>query len=165
MVGIGLGGDEKRAHIKSAMDIFNDAKKAGLYTLCHAGETTDYKFAIELVEKLEPDRIVHALSIADWIEKLGPQSPPVDVCFSSNLLLTNINQIYQHPFWRWVNAGVPVNISTDDPAIFHTTLQNELYLASKAFNNFDIYYSKIEENLLKAAFDKDSLRNAMKKSK
>ncbi len=163
VVGIGFGGDEKKADVYSASMIVDRARDTGLNVVCHAGEITGYDSAIELVEKLKPDRVVHAISIADWIESMGTQSPPVDVCLSSNIQLNNIDRISNHPLMRWAKAGVPVNLSTDDPAIFNTSLRNEYQMASNEFDHFDSLLPKTESNALAAAFDKSSLKRAIKR--
>jgi adenosine deaminase len=129
VVGLSMGGDETRARPREVAPIFEQARTEGLKTVCHAGEITDASRAREIVEILEPARVAHALSVADWIASLGPDAPPIDVCLTSNKRLGVIAGYADHPLRKWVEAGVPFTLSTDDPALFDTDLQAEYRIA------------------------------------
>jgi adenosine deaminase len=128
---VSLGGNEELARPQVVAEVLPEIREAGLRVHCHAGETTTASRAQMIVELLCPDRIVHGVLIADWIESQGKQSPPVDICLSSNLALKVIDSPNEHPLRRWWQAGVPLSLSTDDPAIFGTTLRHEYNLAAE----------------------------------
>ena len=50
----------------------------------------------------------------------------VEVCPTSNLRIGGIQDPEHHPVHRFVAAGLPVVVSSDDPGIFGTTLADEL---------------------------------------
>jgi adenosine deaminase len=52
-----------------------------------------------------------------------------DVALTSNLLLTSFRDLATHPIRDLLAAGVPVTLSTDDPAFFNTDLVREYSLA------------------------------------
>jgi adenosine deaminase len=54
-----------------------------------------------------------------------------DVALTSNLLLTSFRQLTTHPIKQLLAAGVPVTLSTDDPAFFNTDLVREYTLAHR----------------------------------
>ena len=159
--GISMGGDEAYARPKEVKKVFDEARRAGLKALCHAGETTSYDVAKNIVETLEPDRITHGISLSDWIETSGTYSPPIDVCLSSNLLLGVIDNLSDHPLNRWIKSGVPLSLSTDDPAIFRTTLEKEFRLANKICPNYLDEPDIICKNWIESAIDKKAVTDAL----
>ncbi len=160
---LSMGGDESLARPKEVSFIFEEAKKAGLKAVCHAGETTTYDTAKSIVETLEPHRITHAISIADWISSLGKMAPVIDVCISSNIALGIISDINKHPLQAWLDAGVPLSISTDDPAIFDTDLSKEYRYIESYFPDFFDQTDKIKTWWLQGAIDQKSAKRALEK--
>lgn len=165
VVGISLGGDEHFTNVNvlnSFIDVFECARDNGLKRLCHAGETNNYVNAKMIVEKLSPDRVAHAVTISDWIVELGKESYPIDVCLNSNLQLNVINKIEDHPLNEWISRGVPFTLSTDDPAIFQTSLYEEYNQAALFFSRFPEYLNNIHKHMLACSFDADAMQNAIK---
>ena len=165
VVGISMGGDERFAQVKEVEVVFKEARRLGLKTLCHAGERTDMNFAQELVEVLQPDRIAHAISISDWISKMGANSPPIDVCLTSNLLTGAIDSYEEHPLYKWFESGVKFSLSTDDPAIFNIELSHELTTAKELFPGLKADSSWIENGYMAGAFDLKAAKQALGLSK
>lgn len=163
VVGISMGGDENFARIDEVAKMFDKAKTNGFKTLCHAGEITDERFAKELVTKLKPDRVAHAISIRDWIEELGEDAPPIDVCLTSNVLLGVVKDYNDHPFKKWHESGVIFSLSTDDPAIFDIDLLGEYSIAASIISNY-IDFNLLKQNWLSAAFDHDAAKQALGKA-
>ena len=128
---VSLGGRETDARPGAVAPVLAHVRAAGLAALCHAGESADADTARRLVETLRPDRIAHGLAIADWLEAQGPDAPPVDVCLSSNLDTGAVATLDRHPLPRWWRAGVPVSLSTDDPAVIGASLADEYALAAR----------------------------------
>jgi adenosine deaminase len=54
-----------------------------------------------------------------------------DLALTSNLLLTSFRDLASHPIRQMLEAGVPVTLSTDDPAFFNTDLVREYSLAHR----------------------------------
>jgi aminodeoxyfutalosine deaminase len=50
----------------------------------------------------------------------------VEVCPTSNLRIGGIADPQHHPVHRFLDAGVPFVVASDDPGIFDTTVRNEL---------------------------------------
>lgn len=161
VVGISMGGDENFARIDEVATIFQKAKKEGFKTLCHAGEITDGGFARELVTELKPDRIAHAISIADWIAELGEDAPPIDICLTSNVLLGVVRSFNDHPLKKWYESGVKFSLSTDDPAIFNTDLSKEYAIAKDIITDFTVNPDHLMQNWLSAAFDSKTVQNLL----
>jgi adenosine deaminase len=84
---------------------------------------------VEALDVLQADRIGHGVSAirdAELVARLVRDQVVLDVCPSSNVSIGEYPSIDAHPvaaFWR---AGVNLNISSDDPPFFGTTLTDEL---------------------------------------
>ncbi len=52
----------------------------------------------------------------------------VEVCPTSNLRIGGIADAQHHPVHRFIDAGVPFVVASDDPGIFDTTVRDELAL-------------------------------------
>lgn len=163
--GLSLGGDESLARPADVRPLFRDARQAGLKVICHAGETTSPDFARNIVETLEPDRVTHAIALADWLTELGPRAPAVDVCLSSNLMLGVIQNLREHPLPGWVKAGVPVNLSTDDPGLFGITLKEDYELARLLCPELFASWDRIERTWVASAIDREAARHALAAAK
>lgn len=164
VVGISFGGDERFANPKTFVKIVKQAKNVGLKVICHAGEITDFSFAKEIIQEIKPERIAHAISLASWIEELGEKAPGIDVCLSSNHLLGIIQSFSEHPLMRWIKAGVNLSLSTDDPAIFQASLQDEYSIASQNFSDFNRYIPTLLKRHHNLALDKKAIKKAFEKT-
>ena len=152
--GIGLGGDETLANIDSAVEIARGARAVGLKILCHLGESGNPNRARAIAENVRPDRIGHGVRLARWLAERGRASPPVDVCLTSNLCCGVIGEISDHPLQMWTQSGVPVCISTDDPAIFGTSYTQEMRLAHLVCPGLSA--EDLAKLAVEAAFDKEA---------
>ncbi|MBL7669829.1 MAG: hypothetical protein JNM39_05035 [Bdellovibrionaceae bacterium] len=61
---------------------------------------------------------------------------------SSNLRLTNLAAISEHPFLNYLRLGLPVSLSTDDEGIFETDINHECELA---ISQTDITYAEFKQ--------------------
>src|SRR5215472_8839115 len=126
IVGIGLGGDERRAAPQLFRDVYARATSEGLRTTIHAGETVGPESIWSALRALHPDRIGHGLRAAEdpaLVAYLAEKQIPVEACISSNVLTGCCASAEQHTARRLFDAGVMVTLNTDDPDMFHTTLE------------------------------------------
>jgi len=87
IVGIGLGGDERRAGSEPFRALFAEAARAGLRLTNHAGETTGPE-AIREALAIGSERIGHALSaVKDFhlMQDLKERATPLELNPTSNL--------------------------------------------------------------------------------
>ncbi len=157
VVGIGLGGDERLAKPNKFKELRKKANESNLKILCHVGETTSFEFSKKIIEEINPDRIAHGLSLIDDIILNSDKYPPLDICISSNLKLNLVDSIESHPLRKIISSNVVYSLSTDDPAIFKTTLRKEYELASLV-EGFSESVLNIESFWEKAAFDKEGIK-------
>ena len=63
-----------------------------------------------------------------------------------------VKRLEDHPVRRLFDAGVPITLNTDDPAMFRCTLQGEYALAARAFGFSEAELRGIAENGFRYAF-------------
>ncbi|HVA37872.1 MAG TPA: adenosine deaminase [Candidatus Dormibacteraeota bacterium] len=128
VVGIGLGGDERRFPARDFTAVFLRAKELGLHTVAHAGEAEAAWSVRDAVELLGAERIGHGVSAVEdpsVVALLLERGVAVEVCPTSNERTGAWRPKTPHPLVALDRAGVPVVIDSDDPALFGTTLINE----------------------------------------
>ena len=131
IVGIGLGGDERRTGSTPFRALFAQAAAAGLHLTNHAGETTGPE-AIREALAIGSERIGHALSaVRDFylMEELKERRIPLELNMTSNVRTGVCTSLADHPLKKYFKAGLLVTINSDDPAFFGSDLANEYLLA------------------------------------
>jgi aminodeoxyfutalosine deaminase len=142
VVAFGLGGDELAVPTTEFRPVYDFAAANGLRRLVHAGEVGGPDSVREAVELLGAERIGHGIAaIRDpgLMDLLTERRIPLEVCPTSNLctgalarlLSQGEARIQDHPLQKFLRHGMPVTLSTDDPAMFHTELNGEYALAAQ----------------------------------
>ncbi|HEX3377186.1 MAG TPA: adenosine deaminase [Candidatus Acidoferrales bacterium] len=136
IVAYGIGGDELGLPTQDLKPIYDYVASQGMHRLIHAGEIGGPDMVRESVEMLGVDRIDHGISIMRderTMDFIGERNIPLDVCPTSNLrtgaLARQLKQptasYDQHPLPLFIRRGLPVTLSSDDPAMFETTVTDE----------------------------------------
>ncbi len=131
VIGIGLGGDERRTGSAPFRALFAQAAQAGLHLTNHAGETTGPE-AIREALSIGSERIGHALSaVRDFylMEELKERRIPLELNLTSNVRTGVCTSYADHPLKKYFKAGLLVTVNSDDPAFFGSDLANEYLLA------------------------------------
>src|SRR6202035_3478011 len=69
----------------------------------------------------------------DLLRRLREERIPLEVCITSNVKTGAVASLEAHPVRRLFDAGVPITLNTDDPAVFETDLAREFALARDVF--------------------------------
>jgi aminodeoxyfutalosine deaminase len=158
IIGIGLGGDERRTGSEPFRSLYLDAQRAGLRLTNHAGETTGPE-AIREALSIGSERIGHALSILKdpaLVAELVQSATPLELNPTSNVRTGVCTSFADHPLRECFDAGLLVTINSDDPAFFGSDLANEYLLAHKqqAFTRNEL--RQLASNSIQASFLPDS---------
>ena len=154
IVGIGIGGDERRMGAEPFRELYQEAKDAGLRLTAHAGETMGPE-SIWAALNIGAERIGHALSAQldpDLMEVLAERQVPLEICVTSNLRTGCCPTLEDHPVRRYFDAGLMVTLNSDDPAMFESDLQDEYRLAHDAFGFTPEHLRELAANSVEASF-------------
>ena len=135
-------------------DVYRFAAGRGLHLTAHAGETAGPESVWAALE-LGAERIGHGIRSIDdpvLVRHLRDRDIPLEISISSNVATGAVTSLAGHPVRRLFDAGVPIVLNTDDPAMFHTTLTREYELASSLFGFSEPELRGIAENGFRYAF-------------
>jgi len=160
-VGLGLGGLENGFPPGLFIESFEEARRAGLRTVAHAGEAAGPESIWGALDELKVERIGHGVRCIEdpvLLETLRLRQVPLEVCPVSNYCLGIVKQGEIHPLREMVGAGLNCCINSDDPAMFSTSLINEYEtMASMGFSTSEL--EQFNLNALQASFLNDSEKN------
>jgi adenosine deaminase/aminodeoxyfutalosine deaminase len=159
VIGIGLGGDERRGAPEQFRELFDLARDSGLRLTIHAGETLGRESIWGAIRELRVDRIGHglrAIEDAELVRYLAEHQIPVEICISSNVMTGCCKSLEEHPVRKLFDAGVLVTLNTDDPEMFHTSLNREYQIAQQVFGFSDEELRQLARNSFTASFLSDN---------
>lgn len=136
VIAFGMGGDEMAIPFREFRAAYDVAATAGVHRVAHAGEVGPPQHVRDAVELLGAERIGHGIAtIHDpaLADLLTARRIPLEICPVSNICTGALARqlgkasasLAEHPLKRFIESGVPVTLSTDDPAMFHTDLLAE----------------------------------------
>jgi adenosine deaminase/aminodeoxyfutalosine deaminase len=131
IIGIGLGGDERRTGSEPFRAFYAQAAQAGLRLTNHAGETTGPEAIWEALA-IGSERIGHAVSAIqdeNLVQELRAREVSLELCPTSNVRTGVCPSFAAHPLRRLFNLELLVTLNSDDPAFFGSDLANEFLLA------------------------------------
>lgn len=139
VVGFGIAGDEQLAGPELFGRACAVAADAGLLVVPHAGETVGPE-SVTGALALGAHRLAHgvrAVEDADVLARLADEDIACDVCPTSNLKLSVVPHLDEHPLLTMLDAGVPVTLGSDDQLFFGSQVAEEYEVARLAFGLSD----------------------------
>ena len=110
---------------------FAIARQAGLLSTPHAGELAGPASVLGAIDYLGADRIQHgvrAIEDPELMERLADSAVCLDVCPTSNVLLSVYPSLEAHPLPALLDAGIRCSLNGDDPLLFGPGLLEEYEL-------------------------------------
>jgi len=142
IIAYGIGGDELGLPTADLRPVYDFVASQGMHRLIHAGEIGGPELVREAVEMLGVERIGHGIGVMRderTMDFIAARNIPLEVCPTSNLrtgaLARQIGRsaagYEQHPLPSFFRRGIPVILSSDDPAMFETTVSDEYRYAHR----------------------------------
>jgi adenosine deaminase/aminodeoxyfutalosine deaminase len=154
IVGIGIGGDERRTGAEPFRELYAEARDAGLRLTAHAGETVGPE-SIWGALNIGAERIGHGLSAqhdAELMEVLAERQVPIEICITSNVRTGSCSSFLEHPVRRYFDSGLMITLNSDDPALFGSDLSGEYRLAELEFQFTQEQLRELASNSIEASF-------------
>ncbi|HVH87406.1 MAG TPA: adenosine deaminase [Terriglobales bacterium] len=154
VIGVGIGGDERKGPAEPFRALYDYAAEHGLRRTAHAGEMTGPE-SIWAALNIGAERLGHVLSApndAELMKLLAERQIPVEMCMSSNLHTGCLTSLQQHPVRRMFDQGLLVTLNSDDPTMFQTSLNHEYELAQDLFEFTDEHLRELARNSFEASF-------------
>jgi aminodeoxyfutalosine deaminase len=164
VVGIGIGGDERRAGPEQFREVYEHASSHGLRLTVHAGETVGPEGIWAALRELKPDRIghgLHAIEDPELVRYMADKHIPVEVCITSNVKTGCCLALEEHPVRKLFDAGVPIVLNTDDPDMFHTDLVSEYRIVRDVFHFNEPELRELAKNSFRASFLPESRKREL----
>ncbi len=155
VIGLSIGGDEVNYPPELFQEVFARAREAGLFVTAHAGEVCGPESVWGAIRSLGVRRVGHGIRSVedpDLLAYLRQAEIYLDICPTSNLWTGAVSSLAEHPVRQLFDAGVPLTISSDDPALFHTDLVKEYLLLSMHFGFSREELVRVCLNGVRAAF-------------
>ncbi|ONI79342.1 adenosine deaminase [Actinosynnema sp. ALI-1.44] len=163
-VALGLGGPEIGVPREWFREQFAVAADNGLRCIPHAGETTGPATIWAAINELHAERIGHGTSAAQdprLVSYLAEHQIPLEVNPTSNIRTKAVDTIENHPLPELVAAGVPVALGTDDPGMFHTTLNQEYLLCHEVFGFDRTGLADLASTAVRVSYAPDEVKSAI----
>jgi aminodeoxyfutalosine deaminase len=161
LVGFGLGGPEIGVARPQFKPHFDAARRVGLHSVPHAGETTGPETVWDAIRLLGAERIGHGTSAAadpKLLDYLAEHAITLEVCPSSNIATKAVASLAEHPIVAFRDAGVPITINSDDPSMFNTTLNREYEVAAELLDLDTGGVIDLARAAVRASFAPDDLK-------
>ncbi|MFZ0818754.1 MAG: adenosine deaminase [Candidatus Acidiferrales bacterium] len=140
VVAFGIGGDETALPAARFAAVYDSLGTLG--RVIHAGEIGPADSIREAIDILGVTRIGHGIAAMHdpgLMDHLTERGVVLEICPTSNIrtgalarqLSVPTARMAQHPLPLFLRRGVPITLSTDDPAMFETSLESEYAHASE----------------------------------
>ena len=158
VIAYGIGGSEEWGPAEWFTEVFAFARRSGLRLTAHAGESMGPE-SVWAALRLGAERIGHGIAAArdaELMRHLRKHDIPLEICITSNLVTGVVTRLEEHPVRCLFDAGVPIVLNTDDPAMFGCSLTEEYRLAARAFQFSETELRGIAENGFRYAFQRQA---------
>lgn len=163
VVALDLAGAEALYPTKDFADVFAYARELGVPFTIHAGEA-DGPESVRAALEFGASRIGHGIrSIEDdsLVELLARDGVPLEMCPTSELQTSAIDDYAKFPLRQLIERGVNVTVNADNMGVSVTDVRRELLLLAGIFELTDADVQKLLVNAARAAFAGDALKDEL----
>ena len=132
IVGIDLHGPENAQPVGQFERAFRTAAQKDIISSVHVGEQLGVEGIIESLDVLEPNYLIDGWGVAESSEvseRLAEGNMPLIISQAQALKQGWITEYAAYPLRKLYDAGVPIVLSTDRPAYYGNSLNDEYLIA------------------------------------
>ena len=125
---IDLYGPEVEDGLDQFKYIYDMAGKLGIKRKAHVGEFSDAKSVKAFIEIFELDEVQHGIGAANddsVLQFIKDRNIRCNVTPASNVMLSAVKSLEEHPIKKMVEFGIPVTICTDDLMFFNRSVSEQ----------------------------------------
>ncbi|MBM7616421.1 amidohydrolase family protein [Alkaliphilus hydrothermalis] len=125
---IDLYADEFAQPIENFKPLYRKAKEKKLILKAHVGEWGTADDVMRAVEELELDEVQHGIAAAQShrvMNFLADHKIRLNICPTSNVKLSRVDSLKNHPIRKLYDNGVIVTINSDDALVFGNSVSQE----------------------------------------
>lgn len=144
--------------------VYARVKELGLERTAHAGEEGSSAYISGALDILDVSRIDHGvrcLEDGNLVARLREEQIPLTVCPLSNVSLHVVEDLADHPLPKMLEAGLNVNLNSDDPAYFGGGMLANFNACAEAFDWGRDIFRGLASNAVRAAFLDDKRRQQL----
>ena len=159
-----LAGAEALFPTVNYLDLFEEAKAAGLPYTVHAGEA-DGPESVRTAIQTGTQRIGHGVrSMEDEavMELIREKGITLEMCPTSNRQTHAIPDMKQYPLVRFLESGIRVTVNTDDMGIERTCLSKEFDYLKREFGLTEEQQKQVVLNAADAAFASEETKKMLR---
>jgi adenosine deaminase len=164
VVGLGLSGREDAQPAAQFERPFKTAQKKELPRTVQAGDVTGAEGILEVMNELEPNRLVDGWGTADApdvIKLLTDRHITLDICIARALCLGQVETYAKYPLRDLYDDGITLTINSGMPSFYKTTITDE-YLAVVEHGDFSVEeLQELALNAVRACFLPDEEKGAL----
>jgi adenosine deaminase len=164
VIGVGMDSAEVGFPPEPFARAYALAADEGLHRVAHSGEEGPPAYVWGALDTLGIERVDHGIrSMEDpsLVARLREEQIALTVCPLSNVALRAVPDLAAHPLRRMMDAGLLVNVNSDDPAYFGGYLHDNTAAVSAALGLSAADRRLLAENSFRASFlpDADKARH------
>ena len=125
---IDLYGPEVFEGLEDFKPLYDLAGKCGLKRKAHIGEFSDAKSVKQFVDFFELEEIQHGIGAVQddkILQYIADKKLRCNVTPASNVMLTAVDKLENHPMRKMFDAGIRLTISTDDLLFFNKSISEQ----------------------------------------
>ena len=148
VVGVDLAGAEALYPTDGYKEVFSLASRFGLNITIHAGEAAGAE-SVRAALDFGAKRIGHGVRVTEdesLLERIKASDVLIESCPTSNLQTGAVPSLAEHPIGRFLEAGVPVSLCSDNMTVSDTDLPREWAKTKAALSLSDEALTRLNDN-------------------
>jgi adenosine deaminase len=135
--------------------VFERARAEGFLAVAHAGEEGPPEYIRQALDVLKARRVEHGVRCLEdeaLVSRLAAERVPLTVCPLSNVKLSVVRALEEHPLKRMLDAGICVSVNSDDPAYFGGYVEENFLAVQRALQLSEDDLIALARNSFEASF-------------